>query len=87
MLRPVDLLHLRQFGKLVERFADDAAFHLADRHMHPEQSAGTSRNSSMKQLVQTPVRSLSAPNAIGSTKPPSPPIMPTRPPTAPTCFG
>ena len=41
----------------------------------------------MKQLVQTPVRSFSAPNAIGSTKPPSPPIMPTRPPTAPTLFG
>ena len=38
----------------------------------------------MKQLVQMPVRSLSAPNAIGSTKPPRPPIMPTRPPTAPT---
>ena len=38
----------------------------------------------MKQLDQTPVRSLSAPKAIGRTKPPRPPIMPTRPPTAPT---
>ena len=47
----------------------------------------TRTNSSMKQLVQMPVRSLSAPNAIGSTKPPSPPIMPTRPPTEPTLFG
>ena len=41
----------------------------------------------MKQLVQMPVRSLSAPKAIGSTKPPRPPTMPTRPPTAPTLFG
>ena len=41
----------------------------------------------MKQLVQMPVRSLSAPKAIGRTKPPRPPIMPTRPPTAPTLFG
>ena len=47
----------------------------------------TSRNSSMKQLVHRPVRSTSAPNAIGSTKPPRPPIMPTSPPTAPTLFG
>ena len=45
------------------------------------------RNSSMKQLVQMPVRSLSTPKAIGSTKPPRPPIMPTRPPTEPTLSG
>ena len=38
----------------------------------------------MKQLDQRPVRSLSAPKAIGRTKPPRPPIMPTTPPTAPT---
>src|SRR5262249_1273525 len=44
----------------------------------------TSANSSMKQLVHKPVRSSSAPKAIGSTKPPRPPIMPTRPPTEPT---
>jgi hypothetical protein len=42
------------------------------------------RNSSMKQLVQSPVRSFIRPKAIGSTKPPSPPIMPTTPPTGPT---
>ena len=41
----------------------------------------------MKQLVQMPVRSLSTPKAIGSTKPPRPPIMPTRPPTEPTLLG
>ena len=50
-------------------------------------ATATRRNSSMKQLVQMPVRSLSTPKAIGSTKPPSPPIMPTRPPTAPTWSG
>ncbi|CEG07061.1 hypothetical protein BN961_00442 [Afipia felis] len=47
----------------------------------------TMRNSSMKQLVHSPVRSFSAPKAIGSTKPPRPPIMPTRPPTTPTLLG
>ena len=47
----------------------------------------TMPNSSAKQLVHTPVRSVRAPKAIGSTKPPTPPIMPTRPPTAPTFFG
>jgi hypothetical protein len=31
----------------------------------------------MKQLVQMPVRSFSTPKAIGRTKPPRPPIMPT----------
>ena len=46
---------------------------------------GTSN--ALAQLVATPVRSLSAPKAIGSTNPPRPPIMPTRPPTAPTFFG
>src|SRR5690606_29765854 len=43
--------------------------------------------SSMKQLDQIPVTSLSAPKTIGKMKPPSPPIMPTRPPTAPTLCG
>jgi hypothetical protein len=45
------------------------------------------KNSSMKQLVHMPVRSFSTPNAIGSTKPPRPPIMPTKPPTEPMSFG
>ena len=40
--------------------------------------------SSMKQLCQRPVVSLSQPKTIGITKPPRPPIMPTTPPTAPT---
>ena len=61
---------------------------LADREVHPdERDRRRATNSSMKQLVQMPVRSLSTPKAIGSTKPPRPPIMPTRPPTAPTLFG
>ena len=47
----------------------------------------TMANSSMKQRVQMPVRSSSTPKAIGRTKPPRPPIMPTRPPTAPTLLG
>ena len=47
----------------------------------------TTRNSSQKQLCQTPVRSLSAPKAIGRTNPPRPPTSPTTPPTAPTRSG
>ena len=47
-------------------------------------ATATSANSTMKQLVQIPVRSLTAPNTIGRTKPPRPPTSPTRPPTEPT---
>src|SRR5262249_27717301 len=37
VLRPMDILHLRQFGKLFERFADGATLHLADRYVHPQE--------------------------------------------------
>ena len=40
MLGLVNLLHLGEFGQLLQRLADDAAFHLPDRDMHPDQRAG-----------------------------------------------
>ena len=42
---------------------------------------------SMKALERMPVRSISAPNMIGSTKPPRPPARPTMPLTAPMLCG
>ena len=36
----MNLLHLRQLRKLVERLPDDTALHLADRHVHPQERAG-----------------------------------------------
>ena len=42
---------------------------------------------SMKALERMPVRSISAPNMIGSTKPPSPPARPTMPLTVPMLVG
>ena len=84
----VDILH---FGEV--RQVASSAVPVAARSMLRIETCiqiietATTRNSSMKLLVQTPVRSISAPKAIGSTNPPRPPIMPTRPPTAPTFFG
>ena len=42
---------------------------------------------SMKALERMPVRSISAPNMIGSTKPPMPPARPTMPLTVPMLEG
>ncbi len=42
---------------------------------------------SMKALERMPVRSISAPNMIGSTKPPMPPARPTMPLTVPMLVG
>ena len=39
MLGLVDLFHLGKFGKLLQRFADNAAFHIPDRDVHPGQRA------------------------------------------------
>jgi hypothetical protein len=41
----------------------------------------------MKALERMPVRSISAPNMIGSTKPPKPPARPTMPLTVPMFPG
>ncbi len=46
-------------------------------------ATATRTNNAMKQLVHRPVRSKRTPNRIVRRKPPSPPIMPTRPPTEP----
>src|SRR5262249_9179717 len=50
VLRPMDILHLRQFGKLFERFADGATLHLADRYVHPQEP---SRDEQKKQHEAT----------------------------------
>ena len=42
---------------------------------------------SMNALERTPVRSISAPNMIGSTNPPMPPARPTMPLIAPMFLG
>ena len=42
---------------------------------------------SMKAQERMPVRSISAPNMMGRTKPPRPPARPTMPETAPMFFG
>jgi hypothetical protein len=42
---------------------------------------------SMKALERMPVRSISAPNMIGSTKPPRPPASPTMPEMVPMLVG
>lgn len=42
---------------------------------------------SMKALERMPVKSTSAPNMIGSTKPPSPPARPTMPLMVPMFSG
>ncbi len=42
---------------------------------------------SMKALERMPVRSISAPNMIGSTKPPRPPARPTMPLMVPMLCG
>ncbi|MNW03223.1 hypothetical protein D3C71_1991280 [compost metagenome] len=47
----------------------------------------TTPYNNMKQEERTPVRSTSAPNRIGRTKPPRPPARPTMPDTAPMFFG
>ena len=40
MLGLVDFLHFGEFRQLLQRFADDTAFHLPDRDMHPDEGAG-----------------------------------------------
>lgn len=40
MLRPVDLLHLGQFGQPVERLARPFTLHGADRDVHPHERHG-----------------------------------------------
>jgi hypothetical protein len=42
---------------------------------------------SMKALERMPVKSISAPNMMGSTKPPRPPARPTMPLTVPMLVG
>ena len=39
MLGLVNFLHLGEFRQFLQRFADDAALHLPDRDMHPDQRA------------------------------------------------
>ena len=50
-------------GSLCERLAGGAALHLADRECIQASATGDQQESSMKQLVQRPVRSSSAPNS------------------------
>src|SRR6187200_2769306 len=47
----------------------------------------TMPNINIKADERTPVKSTSAPNMIGKTKPPSPPASPTTPETTPMFFG
>ena len=83
----VDLLHFGKLGKLLQRFADDAALHLADRQVHPDERTRDEHEQQHEAARPDAGQVVSTPKAIGSTKPPSPPIMPTRPPTAPTWLG
>ena len=55
-----------------------------DIHINDTQ---TMPNINIKADERTPVKSTSAPNMIGRTKPPSPPASPTTPETTPIFFG
>ena len=87
MLRRVHGEQLGKLGKLVEALGRlRRSIRRTARCIHAR-ATPTRAKSSMKQLVHTPMRSFITPKQIGRMNPPSPPIIPTSPPTEPTCSG